>query len=230
MKATILLFSLLVGILPIAAQGEEPAESPIVGTWCWRNIRHNLEITFNADGTYEQEYSEASDEENIDRDTGTWSLEGSTLTMSSSRKGSEPAPSSVQFFGKDRFDLDGFRIFDRILGAQTQKEMNQDAADEFKAADTELNSIYQKILEDYADDKAFITSLKDAQRCWIVFRDAQLKMKYPDREPGYYGSIQPVCEMTYLTELTQDRIKALNVWIEGVQEGDTCAGTVKVKE
>jgi hypothetical protein len=55
-------------------------------------------------------------------------------------------------------------------------------------------------------------------------------MKYPDREPGYYGSIQPVCEMSYLTELTQDRIKTLNVWIEGVEEGNLCGGTVKVKE
>ena len=114
--------------------------------------------------------------------------------------------------------------------AQTQGEMNQDAASEFKAVDEELNTIYQKILEDYADDEAFVENLKEAQRCWITFRDAQLKMKYPDREPGYYGSIQPVCEMSYLTELTQDRIKTLNVWIEGVEEGDGCAGTVKVKE
>jgi len=230
MKATVLLLSLLIGTLTIAAQGEETEESAIVGTWCWRHIRHNLDITFKADGTYEQEYSEASDEEKVDRDTGTWSLDGSTLTMTSSKKGSEPAPSSIQFFGKDRFDLDGFRIFDRILSAQTQKEMNQDAASEFKAADNELNSIYQKILEDYADDKTFIASLKEAQRCWIVFRDAQLKMKYPDRDPGFYGSIQPVCEMTYLTELTRDRIKTLNIWIEGVEEGDGCAGTVRVKE
>ena len=114
--------------------------------------------------------------------------------------------------------------------AQTQGEMNQDAAGEFKAADKELNAIYQQILEDYADDDVFLANLKEAQRCWIDFRDAQLKMKYPDREPGYYGSIQPVCEMTYLAELTQDRIKTLNVWIEGVEEGNLCGGTVKVKE
>jgi len=114
--------------------------------------------------------------------------------------------------------------------AQTQGEMNQDAASEFKAADNELNAIYQQILEDYADDEAFIANLKEAQRCWIAFRDAQMKMKYPDREAGYYGSIQPMCEAMYLAELTQDRIKALKVWIEGVEEGDMCAGTVKVKE
>ena len=75
----------------------------------------------------------------------------------------------------------------------------------------------------------FLASLKEAQRCWIAFRDAQLKMKYPGREQGYYGSVLPMCEMMYLTELTQDRIKALQVWIDGVEEGDVCAGTVKVK-
>jgi uncharacterized protein YecT (DUF1311 family) len=114
--------------------------------------------------------------------------------------------------------------------AQTQRDMNEDAAASFKAADKKLNSLYQKILKDYADDPVFIASFKAAQRCWITFRDAQLKMKYPDREPGYYGSIQPMLETMYLTELTKDRIKALQVWIDGVQEGDLSGGTVRVKQ
>ncbi len=117
MKATILLLcSLLIGFLPIVAQGEEPegSGSLIVGTWCWRHIRHNLDIAFKADGTYAQTYALASDEDNVHPDKGTWSLEGSTLTMTSSKKGSEPTSSSIQFLGKDRFDLNGFQIFDRI--------------------------------------------------------------------------------------------------------------------
>lgn len=113
--------------------------------------------------------------------------------------------------------------------AQTQGEMNAEAAQAFRAADKELNTIYREILEEYADDKVFITNLKEAQRCWIAFRDAQLKMKYPDREPGYYGSIQPLCEATYLAELTQERAKALQVWLDGVPEGDVCAGSVRTK-
>jgi len=114
--------------------------------------------------------------------------------------------------------------------AQTQRDMNEDAATIFKEADKKLNSLYQKILKDYADDPVFIASFKKAQRCWITFRDAQLKMKYPDREPGYYGSIQPMLETMYLTELTKDRIKALQPWIDGVQEGDLSGGTVRVKQ
>jgi uncharacterized protein YecT (DUF1311 family) len=115
-------------------------------------------------------------------------------------------------------------------GAQTQRAMNEDAAASFKAADKKLNVLYQKILKDYADDPVFIESFKKAQRCWIAFRDAQLKMKYPDREPGYYGSAQPMFEIMYLTELTKDRIKGLQAWIEGAQEGDLSAGTVRVKQ
>lgn len=114
--------------------------------------------------------------------------------------------------------------------AQTQLEMNEDSATSFKAADKKLNVVYQKILKDYADDPVFISSFKTAQRCWIAFRDAQLKMKYPDREPGYYGSVQPMLETLYLTELTKDRIKALQPWIDGVQEGDLSGGTAKVKQ
>jgi len=113
--------------------------------------------------------------------------------------------------------------------AQTQGEMNAETGGGFQAADKQLNSIYQEILSDYADDEVFIASLKEAQRCWITFRDAQLKMKYPDREPGYYGSILPSCQAMYLAELTQERIKALQVWIDGKQEGDVCAGSVRIK-
>ena len=117
-----------------------------------------------------------------------------------------------------------------VAQSQTQGDLNAQTEAEFRAADTKLNSVYQKILAEYADDEVFLANLKEAQRCWITFRDAQLKMKFPDREPGYYGSILPMCEMMYLTELTQDRLKALQVWIDGVQEGNMCAGTVRVRE
>jgi len=113
--------------------------------------------------------------------------------------------------------------------AQTQSEMNDQAGQTFRAADGELNTIYEKILTVYADDPVFLANLREAQRCWIVFRDAQLKMKYPDREQGYYGSIQPVCEANYRTELTQERSKALQVWLDGAVEGDACSGSVRAK-
>jgi hypothetical protein len=54
-------------------------------------------------------------------------------------------------------------------------------------------------------------------------------MKYPDRAPGYYGSIQPVCFYNYLEELTKKRDQDLRIWLTGIEEGDTCSGSVKMK-
>ena len=96
--------------------------------------------------------------------------------------------------------------------SQTQLEMNESAHKDFLKADKELNHVYQQILKDYKDDAVFIKSLKASQRIWIQSRDAELKMMYPNREPGYYGSIHAMCWSIYKTELTNERTKkATNV-------------------
>jgi uncharacterized protein YecT (DUF1311 family) len=114
--------------------------------------------------------------------------------------------------------------------SQSQLEINEKANEAFKKADKELNEIYNTILTDYNADKLFITNLKNSQRVWITFRDAELKVKYPETENGYYGSVYPMCVSMYLEQLTLDRIKTLKVWIDGIEEGDVCAGSVKMKE
>ncbi|HLP10718.1 MAG TPA: lysozyme inhibitor LprI family protein [Flavobacteriales bacterium] len=114
--------------------------------------------------------------------------------------------------------------------SQSQAELNQQAHAAFKKADAELNSIYQKILTNYKEDKEFIKNLKATQRIWITFRDAELKMKYPDRkEPMHYGSIHPMCVSLYLEKLTLERIATLKLWAEGAEEGDGCGGSEHVK-
>jgi uncharacterized protein YecT (DUF1311 family) len=77
--------------------------------------------------------------------------------------------------------------------SQTQLETNEAGNKKFLKADKELNQVYQKVLNEYKEDIAFIKSLKASQRLWIQFRDAEMKMMYPDRESGYYGSIHPMC-------------------------------------
>lgn len=114
--------------------------------------------------------------------------------------------------------------------SQTQLEMNQEAQNKYKKADTELNSVYQNILKEYSSDSVFIKNLRASQRIWIQFREAEMKAKFPDRPDGYYGSIQPLCWSSYLTELTQERTNKLNVWLEGSEEGDMCSGSVKIIE
>ncbi len=82
--------------------------------------------------------------------------------------------------------------------AQTQSEINEEAYNNYKKADKELNTVYQKILIEYKSDIEFIKNLKTAQKIWITFRDAEMLAKFPKREPGYYGSIQPTCWSNYL--------------------------------
>lgn len=110
---------------------------------------------------------------------------------------------------------------------QTQSEMNNESGDSYKKADNELNEIYKKILFEYRSDTVFIRNFKSSQKIWIKFRDAELSMKYPDREPGWYGSMHPVCVSGYLEKLTRARIKTLDEWLSGVEDGEGCGGSIK---
>ncbi len=114
--------------------------------------------------------------------------------------------------------------------AQTQAELNQDAKNLYLKSEKEKNAIYQKILKQYSADLPFIKNLKSAQRLWVQLRDADMKMKFPDRQAGYYGSMKPMCWYNYMTELTEQRIRTLRVWLAGIEEGDGCAGSVKAKD
>lgn len=113
--------------------------------------------------------------------------------------------------------------------SQSQAAMNKEANDSLKAADKQLNILYQKILVEYKADTAFIQNLKKAQRLWVQFRDAEMDMKYPQGPEHSYGSVLPMCWAMYKTGLTKDRIKTLQVWLDGIEEGDVCNGSVKSK-
>jgi uncharacterized protein YecT (DUF1311 family) len=123
--------------------------------------------------------------------------------------------------------------FSTSIGAsnQTQSEMNAEACGKYKKADAELNRVYQKIMRDYAGDKNFIQKMKIAQRAWIAFRDAHLDSLYPESDSQYhYGSVNPMCRCMELESLTQYRINLLREWADGVQEGDVCSGSKKIRQ
>ena len=113
--------------------------------------------------------------------------------------------------------------------SQTQNQMNEDAGNQYKKADKELNSTYNKILKEYSGDPIFINNFKIAQRLWIQFRDAEVNSKYPHKEQGYYGSVLPTCWALEMEELTKERTKKLKIWLTGIEEGDVCTGSVKYK-
>jgi hypothetical protein len=55
-----------------------------------------------------------------------------------------------------------------------------------------------------------------------------VKSKYPDRKAGHYRSIHPMCVSTYLKELTEERTKKLQVWLDGREGGEGCSNSIKV--
>jgi uncharacterized protein YecT (DUF1311 family) len=96
------------------------------------------------------------------------------------------------------------------IHAQTQAAMNAQAPAEFVQADAELNKTYEALLTKLPDvgskDK-----LKQSQRAWLAFRDAEAAF-VANQARG--GSIAPTIRYETMTELTKQRIKQLKLHLE----------------
>jgi len=113
-----------------------------------------------------------------------------------------------------------------MLNAQGQ--MSADACAAYKKADTALNDTYKKVLAEYSKDTLFLQKLKAAQRAWVAFRDAHLEALYPAAEKqAEYGSMYFTCRCLALQEVTEQRTKELQKWLDGVPEGESCRGSIK---
>ncbi|MGS0747315.1 lysozyme inhibitor LprI family protein [Halpernia sp. GG3] len=85
-------------------------------------------------------------------------------------------------------------IISPTVFAQTQTEMNLDAAKKFDKVDKELNTVYKKILKKYSSDTLFIGKLKISQNYWIKFRDAEVEARFPaENKQVEYGTIYTIC-------------------------------------
>ncbi len=89
--------------------------------------------------------------------------------------------------------------------AQTQAGMNTKARAEFERADAELNKTYEALLIKLPDAESK-EMLKQSQRAWLAFRDAEAAFA-ADEARG--GSMAPTIRYETMTELTQQRIKQL---------------------
>jgi uncharacterized protein YecT (DUF1311 family) len=124
-----------------------------------------------------------------------------------------------------------FLISCNFCFSQTQLEMNEEADENYKKTDKELNVVYNKILAENKSDTKFISKLKAAQKAWILFRDAEMEAMFPEEDKRlHYGSVFPMCWSMRLTELTKERIKKLKIWANGIEEGDVCSGSIKIKQ
>lgn len=100
--------------------------------------------------------------------------------------------------------------------ATDQSTMNQCAAQQNKAADKELNALYQQItnrLKSTPDSKKLLVG---AQRSWVAFRDAECKFSSSGVEGG---SAYPLIYSNCVTELTKARVQTFKNYLK-CQEGD----------
>lgn len=77
--------------------------------------------------------------------------------------------------------------------------------DDLRAADAELNRVYQKALK-AMPDAATKDKLREAQRAWVVFRDAEIDLN--TSLPGASGNTLKMLQ-TYLTDTRAKQLQLL---------------------
>ncbi|WP_411960670.1 lysozyme inhibitor LprI family protein [Pseudomonas mandelii] len=100
--------------------------------------------------------------------------------------------------------------------ATDQTTMNQCAAQQHKAADKELNALYQQITQRLKSNPDSKKLLLGAQRSWMAFRDAECKFASAGVEGG---SVYPLIYSNCVTELTKARVETFKNYLK-CQEGD----------
>ena len=83
--------------------------------------------------------------------------------------------------------------------------------DDLRAADAELNTTYQKTLESLPD-AATKEKLREAQRAWVAFRDAEISLN--SALPGASGNTLKMLQ----TDLTGARTKQLKDITEAMRD------------
>ncbi|MEM9282877.1 MAG: lysozyme inhibitor LprI family protein [Verrucomicrobiota bacterium] len=114
-----------------------------------------------------------------------------------------------------------FLAFASSLEAQTQAEMNRQAAEDFEAADQKINETYQALIAAHGADAPAIERLRATQRVWIQYVDLHLDYLYPvgeNEDPrALYGSMYPLLVMGAKTQLFEQRISLLAQELESLR-------------
>ncbi|WP_319469515.1 lysozyme inhibitor LprI family protein [uncultured Pseudodesulfovibrio sp.] len=96
--------------------------------------------------------------------------------------------------------------------------------------DQEMAATLDMIKVEYADYPLFLTRLEEAQLAWEAYRDAFLLSLYPEPDVRLkYGRVFDACWCSNYTAKTKERIKELQRWLDKVEEGDVCSGSVRFK-
>ena len=105
---------------------------------------------------------------------------------------------------------------------------------EFAALDARqasLASLVKEIRSLYRDDARFIAAFDTAQKKWDEYCAAMLEARFPAKDKLVeYGSVYRLAYAVVKTGLIEARIEELTLWVDGTEEGDVTAGSVKWKK
>lgn len=99
----------------------------------------------------------------------------------------------------------------------TQNDMNYCADQDFRASDAKLDDTYKALLAKLSEPEK--TQIKDAQRAWLSYRDAECKFTIRQNKGG---SIYPMMWSGCLTEKTNARVKELRAHLDCVTDKPDC--------
>ncbi len=99
----------------------------------------------------------------------------------------------------------------------TQRDMNQCASDEYRAADAQLNETYGELMDMLDRDRRH--ALVAAEREWISERDAHCRSETAESEGG---TMHPMLYMGCLTQMTMARTRMLHGRITCHQNRQIC--------
>jgi uncharacterized protein YecT (DUF1311 family) len=92
------------------------------------------------------------------------------------------------------------------LDARTQTDMNVCAGRAFQKEDSLLNQVYPRVIAQLEADTARVRLLREAQRLWIRFRDAECGFV---RAEVQGGSMEPMVDRFCLASVTHQRVEQL---------------------
>ena len=125
-----------------------------------------------------------------------------------------------------------FFLFDSVTGySQIQNTIRREISSiKITEAEEAFNKVYKQVISEYKENHSVIKSLKASQRLWEMFIEDDIVMRYPESEDLVEnGTIYATCVSNYRDELFIERTEKLQLWLDGVEEGDVCSGAIKFK-
>ena len=106
-------------------------------------------------------------------------------------------------------------VKDPCRDPQSQAEMNLCAREKFKAADAELNRVYNRLASKLGDDEGRREKLKAAETAWLKYRDDNCEY-----EASFFdgGSMRPLILSSCFERMTKARTSELRGQIEELNQ------------